>query len=60
MAVLLLGFSHVVAIDEIGVVNPADDWPNHINIRNYILRCLGDGIILDSEFLAVRKNNVPV
>jgi hypothetical protein len=46
---------HMVAVDELGVVDPADNAPDHVPIQDYILSRLPDGVLLHKEWLAVRK-----
>jgi hypothetical protein len=50
---------HVVAVDEIGIIDPADNSPDHVAIQDYLLRRLGDGFRFDEVFLAVQKSQVP-
>jgi hypothetical protein len=49
-----LNAGHIVAVDEIGVVDPADNAPNHISIPAYVLGRLNDAVIFHKEWLAVR------
>jgi hypothetical protein len=44
---------HVVAIDEIGIVDPANDSPDHAAIQDYLQSRLSDGVVFDDAFLAV-------
>ena len=46
-------FSHTVVVDELGVIDPADNWPPHIDIAEYVLRRTNQGAVFHSEFLAV-------
>lgn len=46
---------HVVAVDEGGIIDPADGAEDHIEIQSYILTRLQDGFTFDSEFLAIRR-----
>ena len=48
--------SHVVAVDECGVVDPADGAPDHVSLSEYIPSRIAQGVVFDDEFLAV---NVP-
>ena len=50
---------HVVAVDEIGIIDPADNSPDLVAIVVYIARRLGDGFRFDEVFLAVQKSQVP-
>jgi hypothetical protein len=46
---------HVVAVDELGIIDPADGAPDHIDIQEYVLSRLPQGFRFDDEFLAVRS-----
>jgi hypothetical protein len=46
---------HIVAADEIGIIDPADDAPDHIEIGNYILDRKSHGFTFDDDFLAVER-----
>ncbi len=46
---------HIVAVDEIGVVDPADNAPDHVALAGYVQNRLIDGAIFHEEWLAVRK-----
>jgi hypothetical protein len=46
---------HVVAVDELGILDPADGAPDHISVQEYVLTRLLQGFRFDDEFLAVRK-----
>jgi hypothetical protein len=46
---------HVVAVDELGIVDPADGAKDHIVIQDYIYSRLEDGFVFDKEFLAICK-----
>ena len=50
-----LSAGHIVAVDEIGVVDPADNAPDHIPLRHYVRNRLDDGVVFHVEWLAVRK-----
>ncbi|HTU44873.1 MAG TPA: hypothetical protein VMF91_07415 [Bryobacteraceae bacterium] len=50
-----LNRGHVVAVDEVGVVDPADNAPDHVALADYIASRLPDGIVFHDVFLAVRK-----
>lgn len=47
--------THIVAVDEQGVVDPADNAPDHIDIGEYIRNRQQDGFESDDVFLAVKK-----
>ena len=46
---------HVVAVDELGVVDPADNSPDHEQIRQYILERESSGANFHEEWLAVTR-----
>jgi hypothetical protein len=46
---------HIVAVDEMGVVDPADGSPDHINIARYVRDRTAQGARFDASFLAVRR-----
>ena len=46
---------HIVAVDELGVIDPADNAPNHVGLDFYVRSRTPDGVIFHEEFLAVRK-----
>jgi hypothetical protein len=49
-----LQYAHVVAVDELGVVDPADNSPPHTDIAAYVLdRIHNHGAVFHKEFLAV-------
>lgn len=48
-----LRFSHIVCVDEIGVVDPADGAPDHIELAEYVLSRRAHGAVFHKEFLAV-------
>lgn len=50
-----LAAMHIVAVDEIGVVDPADNAPDHVPLREYLLTRLDDGVVFHGEWLAVRR-----
>ena len=50
--------SHLVAVDEVGVVDPADNAPDHILLDDYVYARTKDGVIFHDEWLAVRKQPV--
>ena len=58
----LLGFDfphlqqgHLVCVDEVGVIDPADGGADHTEIAQYILNRLDDGARFHEEFLAVER-----
>jgi hypothetical protein len=46
---------HIVAVDELGVIDPADDAPDHADIAEYVLSRKAQGANFHSEFLAVEQ-----
>jgi hypothetical protein len=50
-----LNRGHIVAVDELGVVDPADNAPNHVPLDDYVLNRLLDGAVFETEWLAVRR-----
>ena len=54
-----LNRGHVVAIDENGVVDPADNAPDHVPLDHYVWNRKQDGVVFHPEWLAVRKRETP-
>jgi hypothetical protein len=50
-----LNRGHIVAVDEIGVVDPADNAPDHVPLDHYVWNRKRDGVIFHPEWLAIRK-----
>ena len=50
-----LNRGHIVAVDELGVVDPADNAPDHIPLDHYVWNRKQDGVVFHTEWLAVRK-----
>jgi hypothetical protein len=48
-------WGHIVCVDEIGIIDPADGAPDHIDIGQYVLDRRAQGVIFHSEFLAVER-----
>jgi len=46
-------FSHIVAVDEFGIVDPADGALPHADIAVYILKRISQKAVFHSEFLAI-------
>jgi hypothetical protein len=46
---------HIVAVDEFGVIDPANNAPDHIHVADYVSNRLQDGVVFHTEWLAVRK-----
>jgi hypothetical protein len=45
--------AHVVAVDELGIIDPADNSPGHIAIDEYVLGHRLKGFVFHEEFLAL-------
>lgn len=50
---------HIVAVDEIGIVDPANNAPDHADIAEYIANRVAQGLVIDDEFLAINRPNEP-
>ena len=50
-----LKMGHIVAIDEVGVLDPADNAPEHVALADYVYSRIQDGVVFHKEWLAVRK-----
>jgi hypothetical protein len=50
--------SHIVCVDEIGVVDPADGAPDHAELAEYVVGRSAQGAIFHKEFLAVARRPV--
>lgn len=55
MDVPRLGASHIVAVDELGVVDPADNAPDHVVIGDYVRNRRLDGVRFHDEWLAIKR-----
>jgi hypothetical protein len=44
---------HVAAVDAAGVIDPADGFPDHLHLADYIASRLPQGVVFDNDFLAV-------
>jgi hypothetical protein len=55
MVIPHLTAAHIVAVDEAGVIDPADNAPNHIPLQQYVLNRLDDGVVFHDVWLAVRR-----
>jgi hypothetical protein len=47
--------AHIVAVDELGMVDPADNAPDHMPLGAYVLNRVQDGVVFHAEWLTVRK-----
>jgi hypothetical protein len=52
-----LRWRHVVAVDELGIIDPAAGAPEHISVQEYVFSRSPQGVRFDDEFLAVRKQS---
>jgi hypothetical protein len=55
MEIPRLKMGHIVAVDEFGVIDPADNAPDHVSLTDYVLSRAPDGVIFQNIWLAVRK-----
>jgi hypothetical protein len=46
---------HIVAVDELGVVDPSDNAPDHVPLDHYVWNRKQEGVVFHTEWLAVRK-----
>jgi len=46
---------HIVAVDEFGVVDPADNAPDHVPLASYVYSRRQDGVIFHDQWLAIRR-----
>lgn len=44
---------HIVVLDELGVVDPAEGFPDHMSFADWRVAKLSQGFVLEPEFLAV-------
>jgi hypothetical protein len=49
-------YSHIVAVDELGVIDPADNMSSHTEIAEYVLGRRNQGAVFHREFLAVANS----
>jgi len=45
---------HLVAVDECGIIDPADNAPDHVSIPEYFRARRAQGVVFQDDFLAVR------
>jgi hypothetical protein len=50
-----LNAGHIVAVDELGIVDPANNAPDHSDIAEYVLSHRSQGANFHSEFLAIKR-----
>ncbi len=48
---------HVAAVDQAGVVDPADGYLDHIHLADYIQSRLPQGVVFDTDFLAILRRS---
>ena len=56
MDIRRLSRSHIGAGDELGVVDPADNTPDHVALRDDVRSRIPGGVVFHEEWLAVRKS----
>ena len=47
--------AHIVAIDELGFVDPSDWVPDHVSLDRYPVMKSAQGFVFDQDFLAIAK-----
>lgn len=52
-----LKVGHIVAVDEIGIIDPANNAPDHMEIAEYVRSRKSQGANFHGEFLAVERRN---
>ncbi len=55
MSIPRIQAGHIVCVDEIGIIDPADGAQDHIGIDQYVRDRRAQGCIFDREFLAVER-----
>jgi len=50
----------IVAVDELGIIDPADNMPSHIGIPEYVLDRISQGAVFHKEFLAVADSKTAI
>jgi hypothetical protein len=55
MKIPRLDMGHIVAVDECGAIDPADNAPDHVSVTEYISSRTPDGVIFPDRWLAVRR-----
>lgn len=46
---------HIIAADEVGVVDPANNAPDHVPFQQYLLNPREDGAVFHDIWLAVKR-----
>ena len=49
----MLEAAHIVVVDELGVIDPADGFPDHLTTAQWETLRAAQGFVLDSEFLVI-------
>jgi hypothetical protein len=55
MDIPFIKMGHTIAVDELGIIDPADNAPDHIEINEYVLTRKEQGVKFHSEFLAIER-----
>ncbi len=55
MTITHMNMRHIVAVDELGIIDPVDNAPDHIEIGEYVLSRKQQGFNIDIDFLAVER-----
>lgn len=50
-----LNRGHIVGVDELGVVDPADNAPDHVPLDHYVWKRKQDGVVFHTDWMAVRR-----
>jgi hypothetical protein len=53
MTIPYLKRRHVAAVDPAGVVDPADNFPDHMSLLDYVSSRSSQGFIFDLDYLAI-------
>jgi hypothetical protein len=51
-----LNSAHAVVVDEIGVVDPATNAPDHIPLQQYLRNRVQDGVVFHDIWLGIKKS----
>jgi hypothetical protein len=55
MTISHMKMGHIVGVDELGIIDSADNAPDHIEIGEYVLSRKSQGFSFHAEFLAVER-----
>ena len=58
MDIPLIKMAHIVAVDELGIIDPSDNAPDHIEINEYVMNRKEQGVNFHSEFLAIERRKL--